>query len=211
MLREACRQTAQWRASGYQAIRISVNVSAVQLAKPDFAEKAKSVLFETGLDPRALILEITETAMMLDVGGSRTQIERLRSIGVKIALDDFGTGYSTLSSLQLLPLDYIKIDRSFTLRIGKDANGLIVIRKIVELAHECGFEVVAEGVELPEQLTGLQSVGCDGMQGFLLGVPASAELTQTMFESNSFSLDLEQLSQAVQDQVANSSRSGVLP
>jgi diguanylate cyclase (GGDEF)-like protein len=207
VLREACRQTAQWRASGCRSIRLSVNVSAIQLAKPNFAEKVKSVLCETGLDPRALILEITETAMMHDVGVSRTQIEQLRSIGVKIALDDFGTGYSTLSSFQLLPIDYIKIDRSFTLRIGKGANGLTVIRKIVELAHECGVEVVAEGVELPEQLAGLQSVGCDGLQGFLLGAPACAELTQTMFESDSFSVDLERVSQAILSQVVNSSPS----
>jgi EAL domain-containing protein (putative c-di-GMP-specific phosphodiesterase class I) len=102
-------------------------------------------------------------------------MEQLRALGINIALDDFGTGYSTLNSLQLLPLDYIKIDRSFTARIGAKADGLVVIEAIVDLAHKLDFKVIAEGIETVEQLAGLNAIGCDLLQGFLLGPPLSAD------------------------------------
>ncbi|MGD0027233.1 MAG: EAL domain-containing protein, partial [Xanthobacteraceae bacterium] len=104
----------------------------------------------------------------------------------------FGTGYSTLNSLQLLPLDYIKIDRSFTERIGDKADGLVVIRAIVDLAHKLGFEVIAEGVETPEQLAGLTSIGCDLLQGFLLGPPLSADEAGRLLASTSNLTDAEE-------------------
>lgn len=175
VLREACAQMVRWRESGHRDLRVSVNVSNLQLMKPDFADGVKATLERTGLDPYALTLEITETAMMRTWDQSRSQMEQLRSLGINIALDDFGTGYSTLNSLQLLPLDYIKIDRSFTERIGNEKDGLIVIRAIVDLAHQLGFEVIGEGIETPEQLAGLTSIGCDLLQGYLLGQPLSAD------------------------------------
>ncbi len=152
--------------------------------KADFADTIQSVLRETGLEPHALTLEITETAMMRRWDQSHAQIEQLRSLGINIALDDFGTGYSTLNSLQLLPLDYIKIDRAFTARIDSRADGWIVIRAIVELAHKLGFEVIAEGIESPEQLAGLKLIGCDLLQGFLLGTPLAAPDTTRLLEAN---------------------------
>ncbi len=174
VLREACAQMVRWRADGHHGLRVNVNVSALQIMKSDFADSVQSILLETGLDPYALTLEITETAMMRTWAQARHQIEQLRSIGINIALDDFGTGYSTLNSLQLLPLDYVKIDRSFTARVDTNTDGWIVIRAIVELAHKLGYEVIAEGVESPEQLVGLKLIGCDLLQGFLLGAPLSA-------------------------------------
>jgi diguanylate cyclase (GGDEF)-like protein len=183
VLREACAQMVRWRADGHHGMRVNVNVSALQIMKSDFAESVQSVLFETGLDPYALTLEITETAMMRTWAQARDQMEQLRSLGINIALDDFGTGYSTLNSLQLLPLDYVKIDRSFTARIDSNADGWIVIRAIVELAHKLGYEVIAEGVESPEQLVGLKLIGCDLLQGFLLGAPLNAHETGRLLDA----------------------------
>jgi len=192
VLREACAQMVRWQASGHRGLRVCVNVSTLQLMKADFADSVKATLLRTGLDPHALTLEITETAMMRTWDQSRSQMEQLRSLGIAIALDDFGTGYSTLNSLQLLPVDYIKIDRAFSDRIGNKPDGLIVIEAVVDLAHKLGFEVVAEGVETPEQLAGLTAVGCDLLQGFLLGPPLSADETGRFLASTPHAADAEE-------------------
>jgi EAL domain-containing protein (putative c-di-GMP-specific phosphodiesterase class I)/GGDEF domain-containing protein len=194
-LREACRQMAAWHRAGFKRLRISVNVSAVQLARANFAESVKAALNDTGLDACALMLELTETALMQHLAECRWQIEQLRSWGIRIALDDFGTGYSALSSLHLLPIDRLEIDCSFTARIGESARGLIVIRKVVGLGHEFGFEVVAEGVETAGQLAGLESIGCDGVQGFLPGRPACAEANPSLLKADSFRLSLSRAGQ----------------
>ncbi len=183
VLREACAQMVRWRAAGHHGLRVNVNVSTLQIMRADFAESVQSILRETALDPYALTLEITETAMMRTWAQAQSQMEQLRSLGINIALDDFGTGYSTLNSLQLLPLDYVKIDRSFTARIDSNTDGWIVIRAIVELAHKLGYEVIAEGVESPEQLVGLKLIGCDLLQGFLLGAPLSATETSRLLDA----------------------------
>lgn len=183
VLKEACTQMVRWRADGHHGLRVNVNVSAIQVMRTDFAESVQSILAETGLDPYALTLEITETAMMHTWAQVRSQMEHLRSLGINIALDDFGTGYSTLNSLQLLPLDYVKIDRSFTARIDSNTDGWVVIRAIVELAHQLGYEVIAEGVESPAQLVGLRLIGCDILQGFLLGAPLSARETGRLLDA----------------------------
>ncbi len=198
VMREACRQMAEWHAAGHGRLRVCVNVSAIQLMKTNFAGSVKSVLTDTGLDPRSLSLEITETALMPHLHESRRQIEQLRSLGITVALDDFGTGYSTLSSLHLLPVDCLKIDRSFIERIGEGSHGLAVVRKIVELGHEFGFEVVAEGVETREQAAGLKSIGCDMLQGFLLGEPAPAGATRELLETASFRRGLERMRESVE-------------
>jgi EAL domain-containing protein (putative c-di-GMP-specific phosphodiesterase class I) len=174
----------EWQAAGHSGLRVSVNVSTLQVMRPDFADGIESILRETGLNPSSLTLEITETAMMRKWEQSRSQMTRLRALGIHIALDDFGTGYSTLNSLQLLPLDYIKIDRAFTERIDEKGEGLVVIHAIVGLAHTLGFEVIAEGVESPEQFTGLTAIGCDLLQGYLLGSPLSADETEKVLDSN---------------------------
>jgi EAL domain-containing protein (putative c-di-GMP-specific phosphodiesterase class I) len=185
VLTEACRQMAQWHAAGYRRLRINVNVSTVQLTKADFAARVKSILSQTGLNPRALTLEITETAIMRSLEESLLQIGQLRAMGITIALDDFGTGYSTLSSLHLLPVDYIKIDRCFVERLGQAGNGLVVVQAIAELVDKFGFEVVAEGVETPEQLADLKSIGCDFFQGYLLGRPMPADSARKLLNADS--------------------------
>ena len=176
VLAEAGRQMAAWHADGYRRLHINVNVSTVQLAKPDFAAGVIATLHETGLDPSTLTLEITETTMMRRWESSLRQISQLRELGITIALDDFGTGYSTLSALHLLPVDYVKIDRSFVQRVQDESSeGLIVIHAMTQLVHRFGLGVVAEGVETPQQLAGLRGVGCDLLQGYLLGRPVPAE------------------------------------
>jgi EAL domain-containing protein (putative c-di-GMP-specific phosphodiesterase class I) len=115
----------------------------------------------------------------------------LRALGITIALDDFGTGYSTLSALHLLPIDYIKIDRCFTQGLGEAGNGLIVIQAIAQLVDKFGFEVVAEGVETPEQLASLQSIGCDFFQGYLLGRPMSADSARKLLDSESIVMQVQ--------------------
>jgi EAL domain-containing protein (putative c-di-GMP-specific phosphodiesterase class I) len=184
VLREACGQMAAWQLEGHRKLRISVNVSTVQLSKTDFAESVQAILRDTKLDPSTLTLEVTETAMMRDMGEARAQILRLRAIGIAVALDDFGTGYSSLSSLHLLPVDYIKIDRSFIERMGEQEGGSAVVEAMIGLVHQCGFEVVAEGVESAQQLGDLKVAGADFVQGFLLGRPQLADGTQLLLNTN---------------------------
>ncbi len=184
VLREACSQMARWHAAGHGRLRINVNVSTVQLMKSNYVESVKSTLSDTGLKPGALTLEITETGLMRNLRGALSQLEELRAMGVTIALDDFGTGYSTLSSLYALPVDYIKIDRSFVARLVEKAEfSLDVIEAITTLAHKFGFEIVAEGIEFPEQLDAMRSIGCDVLQGYLLGRPMISQDAEALLNS----------------------------
>jgi diguanylate cyclase (GGDEF)-like protein len=184
VLREACLQMVRWHAAGHEHLRINVNVSTMQLMKPNYVETVKSILHETELKPAALTLEITETGMMRNLRESLAQIEELRAMGVTIALDDFGTGYSALSSLYSLPIDYVKIDRSFVARlVEKAAHSLDVIESITTLAHKFGFVIVAEGIEFPEQLTAIESIGCDVLQGYLLGRPMPSRDADALLNS----------------------------
>jgi diguanylate cyclase (GGDEF)-like protein len=184
VLHEACLQMAHWHAEGHGGLRINVNVSTVQLMKSNYVGIVKSILQDTQLNPAALTLEITETGMMRNLRESLCQIEELRAMGVTIALDDFGTGYSTLSSLYSLPIDYVKIDRSFVARLVEKAeHSLDVIESITTLAHKFGFEIVAEGIEFPEQLTAIRSIGCDVLQGYLLGRPMPSRDADALLNS----------------------------
>jgi EAL domain-containing protein (putative c-di-GMP-specific phosphodiesterase class I) len=142
------------------------------------------VLRETGLNPAALTLEITETQMMRNLRDAVSQIAQLRGLGVTIALDDFGTGYSTLGSLASLDIDYLKIDRCFVSRMSDvQHHGDAVIEAITTLGHKVGLTIVAEGVETAGQLRALQRVGCDLFQGFLLGRPVPAEEAASLLGS----------------------------
>ncbi|HEY3826672.1 MAG TPA: EAL domain-containing protein [Bryobacteraceae bacterium] len=184
VLREASLQMARWHVAGHGHLRINVNVSSVQLMKPNFVETVTSILQETQLDPGALTLEITETGMMRNLRETHAQMEELRAKGITIALDDFGIGYSTLSSLYSLPIDYVKIDRSFVARlVEKAAHSADVIESITALGHKFGFGIVAEGIEFPEQLTAVRSIGCDVLQGYLLGRPMPSREAESLLNS----------------------------
>jgi diguanylate cyclase (GGDEF)-like protein/PAS domain S-box-containing protein len=174
-LAEACRQNVAWQKAGGARVKVAVNVSATQFCRADFVETVAQTLAQSGLDPALLELELTEGVVMRDLEESARQMDRLRALGVSIAIDDFGTGYSSLSYLRRLPIDSLKIDRSFLKEMDRDANTMPLVQAIVTLAHGLGLTVVAEGVETRHQLEGLREVGCDRFQGFLLGGPAPPE------------------------------------
>jgi len=171
VLGEACRQNAAWQNSGYQPLKVAVNVSPMQFARADFVETVAQALARGGLDPALLELELTESVVMRDIEESGRQMDRLRALGVSISIDDFGTGYSSLSYLRRLPIDTLKIDQSFLKELETDSNTMPLVQAIVALAHGLGLCVVAEGVETEKQLEVLRAVGCDKVQGFLLGGP----------------------------------------
>jgi diguanylate cyclase (GGDEF)-like protein len=175
VLQEACRQAAAWQRAGYPLKGIAVNVSAVQFGRPDFVRTVDDVLKRSDLEPRFLELELTESLIIRDVRESAAKMEQLRELGVKISVDDFGTGYSSLSYLQRLPIDILKLDRSFVEGVKIEGGGSSsLVRGIVTLAHGLGIRVTAEGVETQQQLDLVHHSGCDKVQGFLLGRPSPA-------------------------------------
>ncbi|MFN8524977.1 MAG: EAL domain-containing protein [Chloroflexota bacterium] len=177
VLTEACRQAQQWRASRPEEppVHISVNLSARQLRLPTLVADILQTLLDTGLDPSLLTLEVTETVLMQDVEGTIRKLEALRELGVRLAIDDFGTGYSSLSYLQRLPIDILKIDKSFLQDVGRGAESSTLASAIVKLGRTLGMETVAEGIERPEHLAGLRELGCQYGQGFLFARPLAAD------------------------------------
>jgi diguanylate cyclase (GGDEF)-like protein/PAS domain S-box-containing protein len=170
---EAARQLAAWRAATGARIAVSVNLSARQFARADLAETVRAALAETGLKPRHLKLEITESALV-DSGAAGAVLDELSALGVELQLDDFGTGYSSLSALHRLPIRALKVDRSFLTRLEADAGTAQLVRTIVLLARGLELVVIAEGVETPAQLAEVRALGCDYAQGFLLSPPLEA-------------------------------------
>lgn len=168
VLRETCRQMMRWRESGFDLPQVSVNLSVKQLERPEFIDTLTAILDETGLEPERLKLELTESVVMA-MDDSFTVLERLCQLGISLALDDFGTGYSSLSYLKMLPVQQLKIDRSFVEGIGRNAGDEAIVRTVMELARRLGFEVVAEGVETTEQADFLANLGCEQLQGYLHG------------------------------------------
>ena len=174
LLIKACREAASWPAPpDGQLASVAVNISPVQLREPGFFEEVVAVLAETGLSSRRLCLEITETAAVTDLEQTAQLLHDLRLLGVTIALDDFGTGYSSLTMLQRLPVDLVKLDRSFVARMMTDPGDMVLVRLIIEAAHGFGLRVCAEGVEDLEQARALASIGCDSCQGWHFGRPAA--------------------------------------
>ncbi len=168
VLRESCRQVMRWQASGFVLPQVSVNLSVKQLERPEFIAVLQEILEETGLEPSRLKLEITES-VVLAVQDAFSLLERLRKLGITLALDDFGTGYSSLSYLKMLPVQQLKIDRSFVTGIGHNPEDEAIIHSVMALAKSLDFEVVAEGVETEAQAQFLSQTGCHQLQGFLHG------------------------------------------
>ncbi|MGH8981490.1 MAG: EAL domain-containing protein [Acidimicrobiales bacterium] len=173
VLRQACVDCVRWRSEDDAEVGVAVNVSGRQLESGTFETDVAAVLEETGLQPGALTLEVTETLLMAGRAESRSTLERIRATGVRVAVDDFGTGYSSLSWLARLPLDVMKVDRSFIASLGLAAHESAIVEAMIHLAHTLGLAVVAEGVETDLQLSKLTSLGCDSAQGYLLGYPAA--------------------------------------
>jgi diguanylate cyclase (GGDEF)-like protein/PAS domain S-box-containing protein len=184
VLETACRQVQRWRRSGSPDLRLSVNMSARQLRQPEFPDRVTRILSDTGLDPDALELEITESMLMEHGSMVVGTLHALRSLGVRVAIDDFGTGYSSLAYLKRLPLDTLKIDRSFVADIPSHEGGAEIAAAIIALAHTLHLEVLAEGVENQAQLNFLKAQSCDYFQGFLISPGVSAEELAARFLSH---------------------------
>jgi EAL domain-containing protein (putative c-di-GMP-specific phosphodiesterase class I) len=174
VLKEACRQASCWQRDFGRSITVAVNVSVVQLRRPNFVETVVRALESSLLPPRLLELEITETILMDRFDGIAENLMSIRDLGMSISLDDFGTGYSSLSYLHKLPVNILKIDRSFLADIQPDRGALALIEGLTSLAHSLGKTVVVEGIETANQLKAIRLTGCDRAQGFLIGTPVPA-------------------------------------
>lgn len=173
VLRTACKQASAWQANGYRPLRVGINISAQELKMGLMAERVKSALLESGLDASLLEIEVTESALQTQ-DGVVGALHAIKKLGVGLALDDFGSGYSSLGSLRSLPLDRLKIDRSFIQDVQEEGGGRSLITAIIALGNTLGLEVIAEGVETEGQLDILRDAGCDEVQGFLFGKPMIA-------------------------------------
>ncbi|HEY2436755.1 MAG TPA: EAL domain-containing protein [Solirubrobacteraceae bacterium] len=179
VLDEACRQAAIWRADGHD-IGISVNVSAHQLGREDFAGDVRRALGEFAIEPSSLTLEVTETTIMRDVPFACDRLEEIKELGVRIAIDDFGTGYASLSHLQRMPVDVLKVDRSFIAALNDGGQSRELLEAILGVASALSLSVIAEGIETPGQMATIQEMGCQMAQGFLLGRPSPAEVLDAL-------------------------------
>jgi diguanylate cyclase (GGDEF)-like protein/PAS domain S-box-containing protein len=177
VLFQACETMQGWIEAGLAPLRMAVNVSARQLRSRDFCDVVARALEESGLPPHLLELEITESSVMENTTEAVAILQKLGRMGVTLAIDDFGTGYSSLVHLKLLPIDHLKIDRSFVADIAEDLNDRAIALGTIALAHSLGLSVIAEGVETDDQLELLRSNGCDEVQGYLLAEPMNGATT----------------------------------
>lgn len=175
VLREACRQAAQWQQSGLAPIRVSVNLSGHQLRQGNLVSLVRQVLEDTGLAPHCLELEITESQLLENVDYVIATFQQLHELGVKLAIDDFGTGYSSLSYLKRFAVDYVKIDQTFIRGVGTCVEDDAITKAIIAMAHSLELKVVAEGVENEVQLAFLKEHQCDEVQGYLISSPTNAQ------------------------------------
>jgi diguanylate cyclase (GGDEF)-like protein/PAS domain S-box-containing protein len=171
VLRAACREAARWE----RPLKVAVNLSPRQFQQADLPERVLAILTETGLSPKRLELEITETLIINDMARALSILRRLKAFGISIAMDDFGTGYSSLATLQAFPFDKIKIDRSFVSHVEANSQAAVIVRAVLGLGRSLGMSVVAEGVETEEQMRFLATEACDEAQGYLIGRPQPIE------------------------------------
>ncbi len=182
VLREACRQGAEWRQAGRE-VGIAVNVAARQLDRDEFVHEVRDALSESGLEPEQLTIEITETTIMANAEETAGRLASIKEIGVRVAIDDFGTGYSSLAYLQRFPVDALKIDRSFISKMSNDAEGETLIRTLVQLGKSLSIETLAEGIEQARELNLLREESCDTGQGFLFARPLDVDECETFLEN----------------------------
>ncbi len=174
VLREACTRAVEWQKITCENFHIAVNVSIRQLYEPDFTSLVEQVLKETGLDPRCLVIELTENMIMEDADSNIIKMRQLKELGIRLSIDDFGTGYSALNYLQRFSMDQLKIDQSFIRPINSPDEAQPIVRALITLAHDLGMHVVAEGVETRNQLALLANLSCDEYQGYLCSKPVAS-------------------------------------
>ena len=177
VLGEACQQMHKWHVifPSNEPLFMSVNLSVKQFAQPDLIENIARTLQETKLAPNSLKLEITESAVVENVGTVTEFLKQLRGLGVQLSMDDFGTGYSSLSHLHRFPINTLKIDRSFVTRMAENNENAEIVRTIIGLAQNLGMDVVAEGVETQEQLDMLKALNCEYGQGYFFAKPLETQ------------------------------------
>jgi len=190
VLREACRQNKAWQDAGLPGLKVAVNLSARQLRHSAFVALVMQILAETGLDPKYLELELTESALMGDTGDTVFKLLRLKELGVSISVDDFGTGYSSLSYLKHLPIDTIKVDRSFVRDIVNDPDDAAIVDAIIAMAHALKLNVIAEGVETVEQLEFLRLRKCQQVQGYYFARPLDSKQFEAFIEQGNSVSDM---------------------
>ncbi len=181
-LESACKQLGIWNSNADIDVTVSVNVSARQLDKHNFVEMVSAKICKAQIAPESLCIEITESAIMKDTKKAMEALTRLRSIGVKISMDDFGTGYSSFGNLRAFPLDELKIDRLFVRNVPEDQQDSAIAQGIVDMAHNLGLTVVAEGIEKENQRDFFRSINCDQMQGYLFSKPAPGDEVERMLK-----------------------------
>jgi len=181
-IREACLQLKRWqqRFSFHTSLAVTVNLSSKQFVQPNLIDQVIEILQDTGVDPRALKLEITEGVVMENIGTATVVLQQLRALGIELSVDDFGTGYSSLSYLHRLPISSLKLDKSFVKGMVEKREHAEIVKTILTLARSLGIRVVAEGVETLEQLVELRRLRCDAGQGFLFSKPADVETAETL-------------------------------
>jgi diguanylate cyclase (GGDEF)-like protein/PAS domain S-box-containing protein len=182
VLREACRQARAWQDAGLSAIRMAVNVSAVELRTKDFAASVHAVLTDTDLDPSCLELDLSETFLIQDSKSTIAVLQSIEGMGVRLALDDFGTGYSSLTYLKRFPFNTLKIDRSFVRDIATDSDDASIVAAVIKMGKSLSMQVVAEGVETQEQLAFLREQSCPEGQGYYFSAPLAAEELSPILE-----------------------------
>jgi diguanylate cyclase (GGDEF)-like protein/PAS domain S-box-containing protein len=180
ILYKACLQNKAWQDLGFPPMTVAVNLSARQFQQQNLIDTVARVLKETGMDPKYLELEITESIAMHNVDSTIAKLQGLKKLGVQISIDDFGTGYSSLSYLQRFPIDTLKIDQSFIREIKHDSNDAAIVLAVIAMAHSLKLKVIAEGVETADQMNYLKSSGCDLMQGYLFSRPIPVEEFEKM-------------------------------
>ncbi len=188
VLRTACRQMTAWRMQGLDLPLVAVNISGKQIRKGDLVSQVRDILAETGCNPGWLELEISEDFIMKETEPSIETLKGLRELGTHLAIDDFGTGYSSLSYLKQLPIDKLKIDRSFIRDLNRDPNDEAIVRAIIAMGKGLQLKIIAEGVEDEGQELFLKKYACDEMQGFRYGRPMSADRIQQRYGRNACSL-----------------------
>jgi diguanylate cyclase (GGDEF)-like protein len=190
-LSESCRQTQLWSAAGFGPLRVAVNVSARQFRDPRFVEVVERALEESKFEPGNLDLELTESVLVEGRDQTLAILARLKELGVQISVDDFGTGYSSLSYLSRLPIDCLKIDRSFVSKAHERGHDAAITQAVISLAHSLGVRVIAEGVETAEQLEFLRLHRCDQAQGFLFSKAVQAEAMERLLASGSLAPEID--------------------
>lgn len=183
VLNKSCRQAVKWLEKGYKFKSMSINVSSVDVHQPDFLENIKEIILNTKIDPNIVELEITETVLMESIDSKINILKKLMDMGIRIALDDFGTGYSSLNYLRTIPISTLKIDKSFIDNITSSKKEESIINNIIQMAHSMNLKVVAEGVEINDQLSVLKDRNCDYIQGYYFSKPLSVNEAENLLSS----------------------------